>query len=191
MNEVVRPCGPKPEKNADEILEVVDPDGRVVGWSPRSACHGNPALAHRAVHVLVRNATGSFFLQRRSRRKAICPGLWDASVGGHVAPGESYEAAALREMDEEIGLRQVALRRVHDYVWRTDVETEHVRTFIVIAEGPFRLRRDEIEEGRFWTVGELRRAAGTGALTPNLEEELRRLGVLSPPRPEGQGAGGA
>jgi len=191
MNEIVRPGHCEPEKEADEILEVVDVWGRVTGRRSRSACHGDPALAHRAVHVLVRNAAGAFFLQRRSRRKAICPGLWDSSVGGHVAPGESYEAAARREMDEEIGLRQVALRRVHDYVWRTDVETEHVRTFIVVAEGPFRLRRDEIEEGRFWTVGELRRAAGTGVLTPNLEEELRRLGVLSRPDAEGRGTGTA
>ena len=34
------------------------------------------------------------------------------------------------------------------------------------------------QEGRFWTEDGLRAAAGTGQLTPSLEEELRWLGIL-------------
>ena len=71
-----------------------------------------------------------------------------------------------------------ALRRLHDYVWRSPVETEHVRTYELVHKGPFKLQAEEIDEGRFWTPDELRAAAGSGVLTPNLEEELRRIGVL-------------
>jgi len=173
------PDAKDPSRERDgELLDVVDPDGGVVGRVPRDVCHGNPALAHRVVHVIVQNAAGEFFLQKRSRTKQVAPGQWDTAVGGHLRPGETYEQAAAREAAEEIGLRNVSFRHRHDSVWRTDFETEHVRTFQAVAEGPFQLQVGEIEDGRFWTVEELRGAAGTGVLTPNLEEELRRIGVL-------------
>jgi isopentenyldiphosphate isomerase len=169
----------------EELLDLVDGEGRTVGAAPRGRCHSDPSLAHRAVHVFVRSSAGAIFLQKRSRTKRIQPGRWDTSVGGHIARGETYEAAAARELLEELGVRLEAaggpgsLRLLHDYVWRSAVETEHVRTFEVTYDGPFALHPEEIDEGRFWTGDELRAAAGTGALTPNLEEELRRIGVLA------------
>lgn len=170
---------PRPDAaDGHELLDVVDSSGRVVGAAPRKLCHGNPALAHRAVHVIVRNRAGQYFLQKRSRSKQVQPGKWDSAVGGHLAPGETYDHAAARELREELGIRDAPLHYLHGYVWRTDIETEHVRTYLLTAEGPFRLDKREIEDGRFWTVSELRSAAGKDVLTPNLEEELERLGVL-------------
>lgn len=168
----------------EEMLEIVDARGRIIGLEPRSRCHGNPLLTHRAVHVFVRDRDGRYFLQKRAKTKKIQPGKWDTSVGGHVDPGETYEQAAARELHEELGvkLQEIAspyvLVRKHDYVWRSPVETELVRTFEITHDGPFRLHPEELEEGRFWTKAELRKACGTGVLTPNLEEELRRLGVI-------------
>lgn len=172
------------ERDLLDLIDLVDEAGRVVGTAPRSECHSHPLLAHRAVHVFVRNSGGEIFLQKRSRTKRIQPGRWDTSVGGHLATGETYEDAAARELLEELGVDIAdaggprALGRLHDYVWRCPVETEHVRTFELAHEGPFTLQPEEIDEGRFWTEDELRAAAGTGVLTPNLEDELRRIGVL-------------
>jgi isopentenyldiphosphate isomerase len=164
----------------NEVLDIVDEQGRVIGRASRAESHSNPALAHRAVHVVVRNAAGDIFLQKRSRSKRIQPGKWDTSVGGHVDPGESYEAAAVRELSEELGISMATgLRHLYDYIWRSPVETEHVRTFLLTHEGPFRLHPDEIEEGRFWSLEETGRSLGTGVFTPNLEEELRRLGEMA------------
>ena len=171
-------CG----ENDGEPLEILDQTGRVIGLATRGQCHGDPTFAHRAVHVLVRNAAGELFLQKSASTKHIQPGKWDSSVGGHLLPGESYEVAARRELEEELGIKADQLAYLHDYVWRSEVETEHLRTFMVIAEGPFRLHPDEIDDGRFWSEQELRQAAGTDILTPNLEEELRRLGILRPHR---------
>ncbi len=167
-----------------ELLDLVDESGCVVGTASRFECHAGCSHAHRAVHVFVKNSAGAIFLQKRARTKLIQPGRWDTSVGGHLASGESYEDAAARELLEELGVRlddaggACAFRRLHDYVWRSPVETEHVRTFELACEGPFTLQAEEIDEGRFWSRDELNVAAGTGALTPNLEEELRRIGVL-------------
>jgi isopentenyldiphosphate isomerase len=178
--------GEPPAAPADEaeILEIVDELGRVVGLEPRARCHADPALAHRAVHVIVRSSRGEIYLQKRALAKVIQPGKWDTSVGGHVLPGEAWERAAGRELREELGLvlrgpgGPARLERLHDYVWRSPVETEHVRTFGTAFDGPFHPDPGEIDEGRFWTEDELRAAVGTGVLTPNLEEELRLVGVL-------------
>ena len=167
----------------DELLDLVDEENRVVGQVPRRKVHGNPSLHHRAVHVFVKNEAGELFLQKRSANKKIQPGKWDTSVGGHVEAGESYEDAARKEAAEELGISpedSLQMRFSHEYVWRSDVETEHVRTYLLDYEGPFKLQPEEISEGRFWSISELKNAACTGVLTPNLEEELRLLNILNP-----------
>jgi isopentenyldiphosphate isomerase len=167
----------------EEVFEIVDEAGRVIGTAPRSRCHGDPSLAHRSVHVFVFNGRGDLYLQKRSTRKDIQPGKWDTSVGGHLRPGESYLEAARRELEEELGVSGVAaagLGWLHGYIWRTSVETEHVQTYRLVFGGPFSLHIEEIEEGRFWTREEIRHAIGTGVFTPNLEHELGLIGVASP-----------
>jgi len=167
-----------------EMLEVIDEEGNVVGMAPRSKCHGDPSLAHRAVHIFVRNPKGDVFLQKRSMSKDIQPGKWDTSVGGHVDPGENYEQAAQRELLEELGIELEtlggpdALIRKHDYTWRTELETEYIRTFEIVSEGPFHLHADEIDEGRFWSPQELREGCGHGVFSPNLEKELSLLDLV-------------
>jgi isopentenyldiphosphate isomerase len=160
----------------------VSPRGKTVGTAPRSACHGNPELAHRAVHILVCNSKGELLLQKRSSSKRIQPGKWDSSVGGHLMPGEAYEEAACREAGEELGIDltngKIHLNKLHDYIWQTKVETEHIRTFECVSDGPFQFNAKEISDLRFWSVSELREAKGTGLLTPNLEEELTRLNLF-------------
>ena len=43
---------------AEELFDVLDERGRVVGRATRRACHSNPALMHQAVHVLVFDGQG-------------------------------------------------------------------------------------------------------------------------------------
>ncbi|MGI9171919.1 MAG: 16S rRNA (adenine(1518)-N(6)/adenine(1519)-N(6))-dimethyltransferase RsmA, partial [Chthoniobacterales bacterium] len=51
-----------------EPFAVVDANDHVIGAEPRSVVHGNNLL-HRAVHILLFNAQGEIFLQKRSRLK--------------------------------------------------------------------------------------------------------------------------
>ena len=164
----------------EELLDLVDADNTVIGTVARSRVHGEPALRHRAVHVLVYDNRGRLLLQKRSSAKQIQPGKWDTSVGGHLAAGESYLAAAAREAAEELGLAidAAALAPVHEYVWRSAVETEHVASYRIQCGGPFRPHPEEIDEVRFWSAEELRAAAGSAVLTPMLEHELALLGVI-------------
>ena len=62
----------------EEIFDVVNERDEVIGSKPRSEVH-RLGLMHRAVHILVFNARGEVFLQKRSMSKDRQPGLWDSS----------------------------------------------------------------------------------------------------------------
>jgi isopentenyldiphosphate isomerase len=160
---------------ADEDFDVVDESGRVIGRAKRSACHGNPQLIHQAVHVLVFDRDGRLFLQKRSARKDIQPGKWDTSVGGHLKVGEHPETGALREMQEELGAEPSRLEFAYQYLWRSAVETELIRAYATVCEGPFRLDPGELDDGRFWTLDEIQSRIGEDVFTPQFCKEFPRM----------------
>jgi hypothetical protein len=76
---------------------------------------------------------------------------------------------------EELGVAlkdASALKFSHAYVWQSDFETEHIKTYLYSYDGSFKLQAEEVEDGKFWTMEEMRQAKGTGVLTPNLELEM-------------------
>lgn len=154
-----------------ELFDIVDENDNVIGQAARSRCHGDPSLVHRVAHVLVFNGRGELLLQKRALTKDVQPGRWDTSVGGHLDPGESYLAAACREMAEELGIAGIPLTFMYPSQMRNDFESENVITYLARYDGEIRFCREEIDAVRFWSAGEIEAALGTGALTPNFEQE--------------------
>ncbi|MCK4911472.1 MAG: NUDIX domain-containing protein [Thermodesulfovibrionales bacterium] len=154
-----------------EILEIVDDKGNVLGTAPRDEMHGNPALMHKVVHVLVFNSIGELTLQKRSLQKDVCARKWDTSVGGHMAPGEGIEQAAHREMLEELGI-DVPLEFLYKYVFSSDFETEMVFTFRCTYDGKLRHSREEIDEVRPWGLDEIRDNLDSGLFCNNFIHEF-------------------
>jgi isopentenyldiphosphate isomerase len=141
----------------DELFDVVNQCDEVVGRRPRSEVH-RLGLMHRAVHLLVFNAREQVFLQKRSMNKDRQPGLWDSSASGHVDSGEDYDACAVREAREEIGLILAASpRRLFKLGPSVETDQEHVWVYRCEAEGPFTLNPDEIEKGGWFTPEEVER----------------------------------
>jgi isopentenyl-diphosphate delta-isomerase type 1 len=157
--------------SSDDLVDLVNEDDVVVGRVLRRDCHGNPALIHRAVHVLLFNSQQQLLLQKRSLQKDIQPGRWDTSVGGHLDPGESYRAAAKREMLEELGVAGVPLTELYPSKIRNQIESENILTFLTLYNGEINFAPDEIIEVRFWSAEEIEGSLGTGCFTPNFEEE--------------------
>jgi isopentenyldiphosphate isomerase len=159
-------------RQVDEMLTRVTELDEILGPVPRSRVHGDPSLIHRSVHVLVVNRAGRLLLQKRSLRKDTQPGKWDTSVGGHVGFGQSYEEAARREAEEELGLVLGELVFLYPSRIRNAVESENIRTFLHVSDGPFRPEPGEIDELRFWSKAEISEALGTGVFTSNFVEEF-------------------
>jgi isopentenyldiphosphate isomerase len=156
----------------DEMLTRVTERDEVLGPVPRSHVHGNPALIHRSVHILVVHPEGRLLLQKRSLRKDTQPGKWDTSVGGHVGFGQSYEEAARREAEEELGFIPGELVFLYPSRIRNAIESENIHTYLYVSAGPFRPEPGEIDELRFWSKAEIQAALGTGIFTSNFEEEF-------------------
>ncbi|MEK7647652.1 MAG: NUDIX domain-containing protein [Patescibacteria group bacterium] len=88
---------------SEEMMDHVNEHDEVVGTFPRSEIYSRK-LRHRIAHVFLLDAQGRIALARRGKEISYCPDHWCSTAAGHVAAGESYEDAALREMQEEIGV---------------------------------------------------------------------------------------
>lgn len=82
---------------------MVDANDQVLHQAPRSEVHRR-GWRHRAAHILVFNSRGEVFVQQRSLNKDMSPGQWDTSAAGHLDAGEDYDACAVRELGEELGI---------------------------------------------------------------------------------------
>lgn len=87
-----------------ELLDVVDEQDRVIGKATRDQVH-KEGLLHREIHLWLYDKNGKVALERRSPKADMGANLLNASVGGHLDLGEAYEAAAIRELQEEIGIK--------------------------------------------------------------------------------------
>lgn len=139
----------------EEIFDVVNDRDEVIDQKPRREVH-RLGLLHRAVHIIVTNAKGEVFMQKRSMTKDSSPGLWDTSAAGHVDSGEDYDTCSIRELREEIGLSISETPRRLFYI-KASKETgmEFVWVYHTVAEGPFVLHPEEIESGDWFTVKHL------------------------------------
>lgn len=178
----------------DELLELVDEADQLTGsLQPRSLCHAT-GLRHRTVYVLLTRG-GEVLLQRRAESKAVCPGCWDVTVAEHVQPGESYEAAALRGLREELGLHNQALRLAlqpsprtlrYSTPTRAVLDAEQVALFQAEWAGQpsdCALDAAEVAEVAWRPLADLAvtAQAAPGSCTPWLLYTLRLLGVSEAP----------
>lgn len=169
------PAGLHCPTDGTEYFPIVTTEGLVTGCLSRSICHNGSKPLHPVIHLHIFNHNGELYLQKRSMRKDIQPGKWDTAVGGHVDFGESVVEALLREAAEELGLDGIDPQWLFTYPFESEVEKELVSTFRITAEGPFRFDPVEIDEGRFWSLSEIKANLGKGVFTPNFESEFQRL----------------
>jgi isopentenyldiphosphate isomerase/intracellular septation protein A len=166
----------KRKHSKEEWFPLVDEEGHMTGKAPRSVCHdGKSFLLHPVVHLHVFNKTGKLYMQKRSMNKDTQPGKWDTSVGGHIGLGETVAEALKRETTEELGLNGFIPQFLGSYVWESSREKELVNSFKTITEQIPVINREEIDEGRFWSLQEIANNIGNEIFTPNFEHEFKMI----------------
>jgi NAD+ diphosphatase len=134
------------------------------GWVQRDPTTGTEFFPRTdpAVIMLVHDGGDRVVLGRQ----AVWPPGRFSILAGFVEPGESAEAAVVREVAEEVGLRVTDVRYVGSQPW--PFPQSLMLGFVARLEGDDTLVLDptEIEEARWFTREELRSGDGPRALPP-------------------------
>ncbi|MEX1995397.1 MAG: NUDIX domain-containing protein [Candidatus Saccharimonadales bacterium] len=87
-----------------ELIDVVDNGGRPTGQRKTWLNLINDGDWRNVIHIWIINPNAQLLVQKRSVAKSAWKSLWDVSIGGGVSAGEEPTQAAVRELNEELGI---------------------------------------------------------------------------------------
>lgn len=146
-----------------EKWDVLDEYGHKTGRTVLRG-HGKlkPGEYHLVVHIWIISDNGKFLLQRRADDKKLMPGEW-AATGGAAVSGEDSEAAARRELFEELGIRAEDnnLLKLCRFKRRNSLLDVWIVTFNSDSS-ELKLQKSEVAEVKWVTASELSQMISNG-----------------------------
>jgi 8-oxo-dGTP pyrophosphatase MutT (NUDIX family) len=130
----------------DEWVDVVDERDEVVGRATRSQMRQHNLL-HRNASVLCLTSNGQVYVHQRMHTKDVFPGLYDLFASGVVMAGESYDAAAARELSEELGVTGPALEPLFKHRYEGPSSRSFTMVYRAVWDGPIVWQAEEIAWG--------------------------------------------
>jgi isopentenyldiphosphate isomerase len=92
-------------KMRDEPVDIYDEQGNKTGEVlMKSEAHAK-SLWHPVIHLWIYNSKKQILVQKRTPIRKVWPNLWDLSVGGHIASGDTPQYTVVKEAREELGLK--------------------------------------------------------------------------------------
>jgi isopentenyldiphosphate isomerase len=139
-------------------ITVVDENDVVVGAldlfeAIRKGC------IRRVVRVLVFNDEGQLLIQRRGAN-VLSPLKLDQSAAGHVDAGETYEAAATRELAEELRISGFSLQLLQP-PFRTSHFYNAVYVVTIPTDYPVQYNTDEVDSVTWMDFSEFKEKIST------------------------------
>ena len=136
----------------------------------RTMARGEPTpegFYRLVVHVCIFDREGRMLIQQRQPFKKGWSNLWDVTVGGHAAAGDSSRSAAERETKEELGL-SVDLKDVRPTLtlhWEHGFDDYYVLTRQVDLTS-LQLQYEEVQAVRWATKEEILHMIDDGTFIP-------------------------
>ncbi len=143
-----------------ELIDVVNGDNEVIGEAPRKGIH-ETKLKHRAVHIFISDGRSNIWLEKRAEHCDTYPGYHNSSAAGHVAKGEFYEQAAKREVEEELGFKNINLKLLHTLEASEETSNEFIAFFIGQTDQKPTIHSDTAEL-KLMDVAEIKRLIADG-----------------------------
>jgi 8-oxo-dGTP pyrophosphatase MutT (NUDIX family) len=156
----------------DEMVEQVDDQDRVLRVVGRRDAISNGWL-HRVATTVCRDGHGRILIHRRSEGLARFPGHHEVMVGGAVGVGESYEAAAIRELGEELSVR-VPVRLLFKYLNRSGLSPHWLGVHEAVIPDVLAPDPREVAWYDWLTESEVRQALQGWRFTPDSRDAFDR-----------------
>jgi isopentenyl-diphosphate delta-isomerase len=148
---------PQSTPDRDQIVLLDPATDAPVGSMEKFAAHVEGRY-HAAISVLLVDPTGRHILQQRAATKYHAPGLWSNACCSHPFPGENGETAAVRRLEEELGIdctprrfgtvRYRSLVAAPTGVGGTMIEHERGELFCAVYSGDIQPNRHEVSAVR-------------------------------------------
>lgn len=142
----------------EEQVVLVSEQDEVLGTMGKMQAHAEGVL-HRAFSVFLFDKQGRLLLQQRADSKYHSPSKWTNAVCSHPREGETYHQAALRRLQEELGITTSIEERFH-FIYKADVGQglwEHELDYVFTGEyeGEFSLNPEEVSQVKYLTWKQL------------------------------------
>lgn len=129
-----------------EYLDLVDENDNVIGKEDRNIIYKKDLNNFRVINIMIINSENKIIVPKRSSNRRLFPNCYDCSVGGHVSSGETYEEAAYRELEEELGITNVKLDEI-GYFKPFELNTSSFsKMYKLIYDGDLNYDKDGIQE---------------------------------------------
>ncbi|MGM9575066.1 MAG: isopentenyl-diphosphate Delta-isomerase [Oscillospiraceae bacterium] len=140
---------------------LVDMDDRPIGHAEKMYAH-EKGLLHRAFSVFLFNGD-KLLLQKRAAAKYHCGGKWTNTCCSHPGENETVIEAALRRLDDELGISVSELREAGCFVYRFPFEnglTEFEYDHILVGEydGGWTENPEEVECAEYADISSLKQS---------------------------------
>ena len=139
---------------SEEIVDIVNEHNIVIKQCARSKMR-KERLLHRASYIIIKNHQDYYYIQKRTQLKDYCPSMLDACCGGVMTAGESPDLSALRELEEEMGIKDTPLT-FHGWFFHRDGEANvWGAVYSCIYDGPLILQASEVESVSLMLLDEI------------------------------------
>ena len=167
---------------AQELIVLVDDDGRSIGTMPKPLVHHGETPLHRAFSAYLFDGAGRLLITRRALDKATFPGMWTNTVCGHPGPDEDDAAAIARRARFELGLGVTGIRpALPGYRYRAEfqgvVENEICPVYLGRFTGSPQPDASEVEAWELldWAAFRRRQETEGDAWSPWCREQARLI----------------
>ena len=143
-----------------EFFDLYNHLGEPLGKTIERGAKLNSGEFHLVVHIWIRNSKGEYLVQQRNKLTDTTPFMW-AATGGAVTTGETSLSAAIRETEEEIGLKlkESDLKHLNRYFIENDIASYITDLYLVeqdVLLNELELDTLEVKQCRYFTMAEIK-----------------------------------
>ena len=144
-----------------ELLDIYDKQGEKLNYSISREVAHKEGLWHKIACMFIINNRGEVLMQKRSHLKKNNPNGWGCSASGHIDAGENLITGALRELDEEIGVKISEkdlnyIGTVFENYNNNGMKIAHISEVYIIHKDidlkNLTLQKEEVSDAKYYTI---------------------------------------